>query len=100
MTGIFILVDNKLDWYSFSNFLGMLIGLFGGATGLVLGALRYPILINYLKISARKTSGTNSMINLFVAVFGLSGHGLISGISGNSHFDFSSFFYYFCYYHY
>ena len=35
--------------YSFSNFLGMLIGLFGGATGLVLGALRYPILINYLK---------------------------------------------------
>ena len=77
--------------YSFSNFLGMLIGLFGGATGLVLGALRYPILINYLKISARKTSGTNSMINLFVAVFGLSGHGVISGISGNSHFDFKIF---------
>ena len=31
------------------------------------------------------------MINLFAAIFGLSGHGLISRISGNSHFDYKIF---------
>ena len=82
---------NNFSKYAFSNLLGMLIGILGGATGLVLGALRYPILINYLKISARKTAGTNSMINLFAAIFGFSGHSLISGISGNSHFDYKIF---------
>jgi len=83
--------DNNFSKNVFSNLLGMLIGILGGATGLVLGALRYPILVNYLKISARKTAGTNSMINLFAAIFGLSGHGLISRISGNSHFDYKIF---------
>ena len=77
--------------YTIAYILGILIGILGGATGLVLGALRYPILINYLKVTAKKTVGTNSLINLFVAIFGLTGHGLISGLSGNSHFSFQLF---------
>ena len=55
---------------------------------MVLGALRYPVMINFLRTEAKSVGGINSFINLIFAFFGLIGHLLASQESGNSHFDF------------
>ena len=53
----------------------------------VLGALRYPVMINYLKTEAKSASAINSFINLILAIFAFVGHMIASQQSGNSHFD-------------
>jgi len=67
--------------------LNFVIGVLGGSVGMVLGALRYPVMINYLKTEAKAASATNSFINLMVAMFAFLGHIIISEMSGNRHFD-------------
>lgn len=70
-----------------ASILNLFIGVLGGAVGMVLGALRYPVMINYLKTDAKSASATNSFINLIVAIFAFLGHLITSGFSGNSHFN-------------
>ena len=70
-----------------SSFINLLIGAIGGSVGLVLGALRYPVMINYLKTEAKPASAINSFINLILAIFAFVGHMIASQQSGNSHFD-------------
>ena len=67
--------------------LNMGIGALGGSVGMVLGALRYPVMINYLRTDAKSASATNSFINLVFTIFALTGHLVASGFTGNSHFD-------------
>jgi uncharacterized membrane protein YfcA len=74
-----------------AGILNFIISLLGGAVGMVLGALRYPVMVNYLKADAKSASATNSSINLMAALFAFIGHLNMSGLSGNSHFDLSLF---------
>ncbi len=71
-----------------ASLLNLIIGALGGAVGMVLGALRYPVMVNYLRADAKSASATNSYINLMFTVFAFIGHLVTSGFSGNSHFDF------------
>ena len=54
--------------------LGVVIGLIGGAAGLVLGTLRLPILLNVLRMDPRYAAGTNNAIGVLAGVFGFVGH--------------------------
>ncbi|NQW16185.1 MAG: sulfite exporter TauE/SafE family protein [Chloroflexi bacterium] len=54
--------------------LGVVIGLIGGAAGLVLGTLRLPVLLNVLRMDPRYAAGTNNAIGVLVGTFGLVGH--------------------------
>ena len=54
--------------------LGVVIGLIGGAAGLVLGTLRLPILLNVLRMDPRYAAGTNNAIGVLAGVFGFIGH--------------------------
>ncbi len=71
-----------------ASLLNLIIGALGGAVGMVLGALRYPVMVNYLRADAKSASATNSYINLMFTVFAFMGHLVTSGFSGNSHFNF------------
>ena len=71
-----------------ASFLNLIIGALGSSVGMVLGALRYPVMINFLKTEAKSAGAINSFINLIFAFFGLIGHLIASQESGNSHFDF------------
>ena len=66
-----------------ASFLNLIIGALGSSVGMVLGALRYPVMINFLKTEAKSAGAINSF-----AFFGLIGHLIASQESGNSHFDF------------
>ena len=61
--------------------IGVVIGLIGGAAGLVLGSLRMPLLLNVLRMDPRYAAGTNNAIGVFAGTFGFVGHAL------NSNFD-------------
>jgi uncharacterized membrane protein YfcA len=61
--------------------IGVVIGVIGGAAGLVLGSLRLPILLNVLRMDPRYAAGTNNAIGVFAGTFGFVGHAL------NSNFD-------------
>ena len=61
--------------------IGIVIGLIGGAAGLVLGSLRLPFLLNVLRMDARYAAGTNNAIGVLAGTFGFVGHAL------NSNFD-------------
>jgi uncharacterized membrane protein YfcA len=54
--------------------LGVVIGLIGGAAGLVLGTLRLPVLLNVLRMDPRYAAGTNNAIGVLAGVFGFVGH--------------------------
>ena len=54
--------------------LGVIIGLIGGAAGLVLGTLRLPVLLNVLRMDPRYAAGTNNAIGVLAGVFGFVGH--------------------------
>ena len=54
--------------------MGIGIGLIGGAVGMVLAALRLPVLVNVLKMDPRYAAGTNNMISIFAGAFGVVGH--------------------------
>ncbi|MCH7906834.1 MAG: sulfite exporter TauE/SafE family protein [Chloroflexi bacterium] len=57
---------------------GFLIGLLGGAVGLVLGTVRMPALVNVLKLNPAIAIGTNTVIGLLVGASGFFGK-LING---------------------
>ncbi len=52
---------------------GFLIGLLGGAVGLVLGTVRMPALVNVLKLKPAIAIGTNTIIGLLVGASGFFG---------------------------
>lgn len=54
---------------------GLIVGLVGGAVGLILGSVRLPILIR-LGIDARVAAGTNLVIGFLMGAFGFVGHGI------------------------
>ncbi len=54
--------------------IGGVIGVVGGAAGVVLGTVRMPALINVLKMDPAHAIGTNIMIGILAGVFGFAGH--------------------------
>ena len=53
---------------------GLLIGLLGGAVGLVLGTLRLPALLNGVGLTPHAAVGTNLVVGFFLGVSGFLGH--------------------------
>ncbi|MQG88951.1 MAG: sulfite exporter TauE/SafE family protein [SAR202 cluster bacterium] len=70
----------------------LVIGVIGGAAGLVLAVLRIPVLVNVMKMDPRYAAGTNNVIGVFAGVSGFIGHAanlnfdvavlMVMGISG------------------
>ncbi|MBN4064338.1 sulfite exporter TauE/SafE family protein [Dehalococcoides mccartyi] len=52
----------------------LVIGIIGGAVGLILAVLRFPILVNVLRMDPRYAAGTNNAIGVFAGIFGFIGH--------------------------
>ena len=61
---------------------GFLIGVVGGAVGLVLGVLRMPALLA-MKMDPHKAAGTNLAITVFVGIAGFAGHLLKGSVDWN-----------------
>lgn len=55
---------------------GLVVGLVGGAVGLILGSVRLPILLRVLRVDPRVAAGTNLVIGSFMGAFGFVGHGV------------------------
>ena len=55
---------------------GSLIGLLGGAVGLILGTLRMPALLGSVGMEAHRAVGTNLFVGFFLGSSGLVGHAL------------------------
>jgi uncharacterized protein len=53
---------------------GGVIGLVGGAVGLILGTLRMPALLGSVGLDAYRAVGTNLFVGFFLGVFGFAGH--------------------------
>jgi uncharacterized protein len=53
---------------------GALIGLLGGAVGLILGTLRLPALLRGVGLTAHRAVGTNLVVGFALGVFGFAGH--------------------------
>lgn len=53
---------------------GLLIGLVGGAVGLILGTLRLPAMIRRLKMDPRQAAATNLVVGLLLGLAGFFGH--------------------------
>jgi uncharacterized protein len=53
---------------------GGLIGLIGGAVGLILGTLRMPALLGSIGLDAHRAVGTNLVVGFFLGVSGFAGH--------------------------
>ena len=53
---------------------GALIGLLGGAVGLILGTLRMPALLGSIGLDAHRAVGTNLAVGFFLGVAGFAGH--------------------------
>ena len=53
---------------------GFGIGLLGGFVGLILGSMRLPAMLRYLRIHPRQAVGTNAAVGAVVGVGGLIGH--------------------------
>jgi uncharacterized membrane protein YfcA len=53
---------------------GLIVGLLGGAVGLILGTVRLPALIKILKIDPRIAAGSNLFIGVLMGGFGWLGH--------------------------
>ena len=54
--------------------IGLVIGIVGGASGMILAVLRFPILINVLRMDPRNAAGTNNSIGILAGLFGFMGH--------------------------
>jgi len=61
---------------TFYGVIGFAIGIVGGAVGLILAVLRFPILINVLKMDPRYAAGTNNAIGVLAGMFGFAGHAI------------------------
>ena len=55
-------------------FSGAVIGLLGGAVGLILGTLRLPALLGPVALSAHAAVGTNLVVGVFLGTAGFAGH--------------------------
>jgi uncharacterized membrane protein YfcA len=53
---------------------GTVIGLLGGAVGLILGTLRMPALLGSIGLDAHRAAGTNLAVGFFLGVAGFAGH--------------------------
>jgi hypothetical protein len=53
---------------------GGVIGLLGGAIGVILGTLRVPALLRVVGMTAVRVVGTNLVVGFFLGVFGFLGH--------------------------
>lgn len=53
---------------------GAVIGLLGGAIGVMLGTLRVPALLRVVGMTAMRIVGTNVVVGFFLGVFGFLGH--------------------------
>jgi uncharacterized membrane protein YfcA len=53
---------------------GGVIGLLGGAVGLILGTLRLPALLGSVGLDAHRAVGTNLVVGFFLGVSGFAGH--------------------------
>ena len=56
------------------SFIGLGVGLLGGAVGLILGSIRLPAIVRILKIDPRIAAGTNLFIGFFLGALGWIGH--------------------------
>jgi uncharacterized protein len=55
---------------------GGVIGLLGGAIGVILGTLRVPALLRVVGMTAVRVVGTNLVVGFFLGVFGFLGHAI------------------------
>jgi hypothetical protein len=53
---------------------GAIIGLIGGAVGLILGTLRLPALLRWVGLTAHRAVGTNLVVGFFLGASGFLGH--------------------------
>jgi len=53
---------------------GFVIGVLGGAIGVILGTLRVPALLRAVGLPAARVVGTNLVVGFFLGVFGFVGH--------------------------
>jgi uncharacterized protein len=60
--------------------LSFLIGLLGGAVGVILGTLRMPALIRSVGMDLRRAAGTNLVVGFLLGVAGFATHALETGI--------------------
>ncbi len=60
--------------------IGGLIGLLGGAAGLILGSVRLPVLVRVLGFDPRVAAGTNLFIGVLTGVAGRIGHAVIGAV--------------------
>jgi uncharacterized membrane protein YfcA len=56
------------------GFLAFLIGLLGGAVGVILGTLRMPALVRSVGLDVRRAAGTNLVVGFLLGVAGFSAH--------------------------
>jgi len=56
--------------------MGLVVGLLGGAVGLILGSIRLPALIRVLKVDPRIAAGTNLVIGFVMGSVGWIGHAI------------------------
>jgi uncharacterized membrane protein YfcA len=59
---------------------GGIIGLIGGAVGLILGTLRMPALLGRVGMPAARAVGTNLVVGFFLGMAGFAGHGVPSEV--------------------
>ena len=60
--------------------LSFLIGVLGGAVGVILGTLRMPALIRSVGLDVRKAAGTNLVVGFFLGVAGFATHAFGEGV--------------------
>ena len=53
---------------------GFVIGVIGGALGVILGTLRVPALLRAVGLTARKAAGTNLVVGFLLGAFGFAAH--------------------------
>lgn len=64
----------KIQHVSIVSTIGLIIGIVGGAVGLILGSLRIPALIRILDVDPRIAAGTNMAIGALMGATGWIGH--------------------------
>ena len=60
--------------------LSFLIGVLGGAVGVILGTLRMPALIRSVGMDVRRAAGTNLVVGFFLGVAGFATHAVEQGV--------------------
>ena len=64
----------KIQHVSIVSTIGLIIGIVGGAVGLILGSLRIPALIRILAVDPKIAAGTNMAIGALMGATGWIGH--------------------------